>query len=243
VLRVASANGGQYSVDIHLRYDTTATAEFAEAHVRRLEAIRRIVGGVERRPDGTWPIGPDHLDRVAEYERARTRAAPVLIQVLSAWSLEQQVSADGTTWLDRELVSEAPRALRDAGFGREVRRALGRRRQWLIQEQLAREEEGRVVYCSGLLSILRRRELARAGAQLSEELGLKYVELREGEEISGKYLRRLDLVSGRFSIIQAKQRLVIVPWQPSLDKGIGRSVTGVAISGGFSWQLQKERNL
>ena len=187
VLEIASANGGQYSVDIHLRHDPTATAEFAEAHVRRLEAIRRSVGGVERRPDGTWLIGPDHLDRVAEYERTRTRVAPVMVQVLSAWSLEQQVSADGATWLDRELISTAPTPIRDAGFGREVRRALERRRQWLIQEKLAHEEEDRVIYRSNLLSVLRRRELGLVAAQLSEELGLKYVEPREGQEISGIY--------------------------------------------------------
>ena len=127
----------------------------------------------ERRPDGTWLICPDHLDRVAEYERARIRTAPVILQVLSAWSLEQQVNADGATWLDRELVSRAPTPLRDAGFGREVRRALDARRQWLVQRELAHEEDKRVSYRPNLLAILRRRELARVAAQLSQELGMK----------------------------------------------------------------------
>mgnify|MGYP000002809114 CR=1 FL=1 len=41
VARIAQANGGRYTVDIHLRHDPTATESFAQTHVRRLEAIRR----------------------------------------------------------------------------------------------------------------------------------------------------------------------------------------------------------
>jgi type IV secretory pathway VirD2 relaxase len=241
VLEIASANGGQYSVDIHLRHDTTATAEFAEAHVRRLEAIRRIVGGVERQPDGTWLIGTDHLDRVAEYERARTRTAPVVIQVLSAWSLEQQVSADGATWLDRELVSSSPTLVRDAGFGREVRRALERRRQWLIQAKLAHEEEDRVIYRSNLLSVLRRRELGRMAAQLSEELGLKYVELREGQEVSGVLRRSVHLTGGRFAVVQTDRSFALAPWRRTLEQHLGMSISGRITSTGVSWDLGKQR--
>ncbi len=46
VADIATAHGGRYSVDIHLRHDPTATQSFAEAHVRRLEAIRRATGRV-----------------------------------------------------------------------------------------------------------------------------------------------------------------------------------------------------
>jgi type IV secretory pathway VirD2 relaxase len=241
VLEIASANGGQYSVDIHLRHDTTATAEFAEAHVRRLEAIRRIVGGVERQPDGTWLIGTDHLDRVAEYERARTRTAPVVIQVLSAWSLEQQVSADGATWLDRELVSPAPTPIRDAGFGRDARRAMETRRQWLIQEKLAHEEGDRVVYRSNLLAILRRRELARVAAQLSKELGLKYVELREGQEISGIYRRRVDLATGNFALVHCDPHFTLAPWRPFIESHVGRNLTCTLGAERVSWDIGQSR--
>src|SRR3546814_593423 len=48
VSEIAAANGGRYNVDIHLRHDPSASARFAETHVRRLEAIRRVTGGVER---------------------------------------------------------------------------------------------------------------------------------------------------------------------------------------------------
>ncbi|MGT2466548.1 DUF3363 domain-containing protein [Mesorhizobium atlanticum] len=97
VADISAANGGRYNVDIHLRQDPSATERFAETHVRRLEAIRRATGGVERDPDGTWIIAPDHLDRVAEYERERARAEPVLVEKLSPMPLEKQVGFDGAT--------------------------------------------------------------------------------------------------------------------------------------------------
>ena len=175
VADIAAANGSRYNIDIHLRHDPTATENFAETHVRRLEAIRRVTGGVTREPDGTWIIAPDHLDRVTEYERQRSRTAPVIVNTLSSLSLEQQVASDGATWLDRELVADDPETLRDSGFGREVREAQTRRRQWLIAEGYAHEEQDRVIYRTNMLATLRQRELARVAGQLSDQLGLAYV--------------------------------------------------------------------
>src|SRR3546814_10190168 len=78
------SSDGRYSVDIHLRHDSTATQTFAETHVRRLEAMRRTMRGVERDVDGTWAITPDHVERAAAFEAQRARAAPVIVDTLSA---------------------------------------------------------------------------------------------------------------------------------------------------------------
>ncbi|SDK83392.1 MULTISPECIES: DUF3363 domain-containing protein [Mesorhizobium] len=129
VADIAAAHGGRCNVDIHLKHDPSVTESFAQTHVRRLEAIRRATGGVEREPDGTWLVAPDHLERVTDYGRQRARAVPVVIDKLSSMPLELQVSFDGATWLDRDLVAERPEALRDSGFGREVQEAQARRRQ------------------------------------------------------------------------------------------------------------------
>jgi hypothetical protein len=169
VVEIAAAHGGRYSVDIHLEHDRTAHAAFAEAHVRRLEALRRAGVGIEREADGTWIIAPDHLERAAAYERMQTRASPVIVRTLSVLPLDRQVGAEGATWLDRELLADAPTVTRDAGFGREVQGALTRRRQWLVEQELARREQDRIIYRSNMLALLRRREIARTGAQLSGE--------------------------------------------------------------------------
>ncbi len=139
VAEVAAAHGGRYSVDIHLRHDPSTTQSFAETHVRRLEAMRRAMKTVEREADGTWIISPDHVARAAAFEAQQAKAAPVIIDTLSAVPVERQIGSDGATWLDRIALAKDPEPLRDAGFGHEVRAALDARRQWLIDEGLAQE--------------------------------------------------------------------------------------------------------
>lgn len=242
VAEIATANAGRYSVEIHLRHDPTASAAFAETHVRRLEAMRRLGAGVERQPDGTWIVASDHLEQAAGYERAQARWSPVTIETLSALPLDQQVSAEGATWIDRELVADAPAIVRDAGFGREVRRALDRRRQWLVDQELARQEGDRIVYRANMLGLLRRRELTRVAGQLSAELGLRYAEIEPGARINGMYRRRIDLASGRFALIEKSREFTLVPWRPVLERSLGKTVSGIARGDTISWSLGRKRS-
>lgn len=242
VSEIAAANGGRYDVDFHLRHDPSASASFAETHVRRLEAIRRVTGGVEREPDGTWVIAPDHLERAAAFERRQAQASPVVVQTLSSLPLERQVGAEGATWLDRELVAETPEAVRDEGFGREVRAAQARRRQWLIAQQLANEDQDRIVYRANLLGILRRRELARVAGQLSGELGLGYVETKSGERVEGVYRQHVDLASGRFAVIEKAREFTLVPWRPVLERHLGKQVSGIVRGDSISWTIGRQRS-
>jgi type IV secretory pathway VirD2 relaxase len=242
VAEVAAANGGRYDVDAHLKYDPTATAAFTETHVRRLEAMRRLTGGIERGPDGTWIIAPDHLDRASDFERMQARANPVIVTTLSAFPLDQLAGAEGATWLDRELVAAAPVPLRDAGFGREVRDALTQRREWLVQQELARQDQGRITYRGDMLRLLQQRELTRVAGQLSGELGLHYAEVRSGERIEGVYRRRIDLASGRFALIEKSREFTLVPWRPVLERNLGKLVAGIPRGDTISWTLGRQRS-
>ncbi|AZO34829.1 MAG: DUF3363 domain-containing protein [Mesorhizobium sp.] len=239
---IAAANGGRYNVDIHLRLDPSATERFAETHVRRLEAIRRATGGLERQPDGTWIIAPDHLDRVADYERKRVRAEPFVVERLSSIPLDKQVGFDGATWLDRELVSNEPAALRDSGFGREVREAQIQRRQWLIAQGLAHEERDRIVYRANMISILRQRELNRVAGQLSSELGLTYFEAKPGDRLEGKVVRSIGLASGKYAVIEKSREFTLVPWRPVLDRHVGKEGSGIMSGEGISWTIGRQRS-
>lgn len=241
VAEIAAANGGRYNVDIHLRHDPTARAAFAETHVRRLEAIRRATQGVERDADGTWIIASDHLERAAAYERQQARSLPVAVRTLSNLPLDRLSDADGATWLDRELVADRAEPLRDVGFGREVREAQARRRQWLIQQDFARQEQDRTVYRANMLGLLRRRELARVAGQLSEELGLSYVEMRSGDRVDGVYRRHADLASGRFAVIEKSREFTLVPWRPVLERHLGKQVSGIVRGDGISWTIGRQR--
>ncbi|MFD2053174.1 relaxase/mobilization nuclease RlxS [Mesorhizobium calcicola] len=242
VADIAATSGGRYSIDIHLKHDRSATERFAETHVRRLEAIRRATGGVEREPDGTWIIAPDHLDRVADYERQRARAEPVIVEKLSSIPLARQVSFDGATWLDRELVSDAPEPLRNTGFGHEVGEAQARRRQWLIAQALADGEQGRIVYRANMISVLRQRELNRVAGQLSGELGLPYVEARAGDRIEGTLRRSVELASGKYAVVEKSREFTLVPWRPVLERYFGKEVSGIVRGEGISWTIGRQRS-
>ncbi len=243
VVEIAAANDGRYNIDLHLKHDPRATEDFAQTHVRRLEAIRRVTGGVTREPYGTWIIAPDHLARAAEYEQALAKSTPILVDKLSTLTLDKQVGTNGATWLDRELVSGHTEATRDSGFGRELREAMKSRRQWLIEQGLAQEDQGRIIYRSDMLATLKRRELTRVAGQLSKELGLGYVETFSGDHVEGRMSRTIELASGKFALIQKSREFTLVPWRPVLDHHIGKQVSGIMRSDGISWTIGRQRGL
>ncbi len=242
VATVAAANGGRYDVDAHLRHDPSATEAFAETHVRRLEAMRRLTGGVAREADGTWIIVPGHLDRAAAYEAARAKDRPVAVETLSPQPLEKLVGAEAATWLDRELVARQPAPLRDAGFGRDARDAQMRRRQWLIAQGFAEEAGGGTVYRPGMIADLQRREVLRVGAQLSRELGMPFVESESGARVNGIYRRPVDTMSGRYALVEKSREFTLVPWRPVLERHIGKSVSGMLRGEGISWNFGRGRD-
>ncbi|HWV60864.1 MAG TPA: relaxase/mobilization nuclease RlxS [Sphingopyxis sp.] len=241
VAEVAAANRGRYNVDLHLRHDPAASEAFAETHVRRLEAIRRRTGGVTREADGSWIIAADHLDRAAAYEAARAKDRPVVIETLSIRPIEHLVDIDAATWLDRELVAADPVPLRDAGFGRDARVAQARRRQWLVAQGLAWESDGRFETSGDVVTRLRQREVARVGARLSKELGRPYTRVESGDRVSGILGRRVDLVSGRYALIERARDFTLVPWRSVLDRQLGKSVTGIVRGEGMSWTFGRGR--
>lgn len=241
IAAVAAANGGHYDIDAHLRHDPSATETFAETHIRRLEAMRRGGGGVTREPSGSWTIAPDHLDRVTAWEQAKLRDRPVAVAILSAQPLDRLLEAEAATWLDRDAVSAAPEAIRDAGFGHDLGEAQTRRRQWLIAQGFADETDGVVTYRPDMIASLQRRELLRVAGQLSDELKLPFAESQTGARVEGIYRRRVDLVSGRFALIEKSREFTLVPWRPVLDPHIGKSVSGLVRGDGISWSIGRGR--
>ncbi len=243
VAAIAAENGGRYSEELHYRSEPAADPEFVRSHVRRLEAIRKSLGSPERLPDGSWSIGPDHLERTAAFDARGVRDVPVRVEILSAVPLEALAGAEGATWLDRELVAERPLPLRDAGFGAEVRAARALRQAWLVEQGLAEEKEGALRCRPGLLRLLRQRELLAVGAGLSDEFGLPAREGEAGERVSGILRRRLDLASGRFALLQGSSELILVPWRPELQRQLGRDLTGRVGPTGLSWSRARSRGV
>ena len=241
VARIAAANNGRYSVDLHLRHDPNASEAFAEAHVRRLEAMRRAGAGVEHEADGSWTIAADHVDRAAAYEQRQLRDRPVDIATLSRTPIERLGRVDAATWLDRELASDEPIAIRDAGFGRDVRGAMAARRQWLIEQQLADQEGSQVRLRANAISVLQRRELLRVAGQLTEELDKPFAEARHGDAIAGRLARTVEMASGRYALVENSREFTLVPWRPAMEKQMGKLASGIMRVDGVSWRFGRDR--
>jgi hypothetical protein len=132
-----------------------------EAHVRRLEALRRA-GIVERLDADHWEIPKDFLEQAAAYDKQHGRKS--FVEVHSPVDLDRQIGADAATWLDRQLVGRHPIETAPMGFGHQVEKALEQRKATLIARNLAyRAQDGTMRYQPDLLATLQRRELDRAG--------------------------------------------------------------------------------
>ncbi len=214
---------------------------YVDAHVRRLEALRRA-GIVERIDADQWRIPEDFESRAAAYDAGRNRQASV--RIISAFNLESQIGADGSTWLDRRLVSPEASDLAPAGFGQQVREAMDRRREHHIENgDATRSRDGRIFYRRSLLATLREREVARAGAEMAESKAVPFRAATDGETVSGKFTGTVQLSSGKFAIVEQSHEFTLVPWRPVIDRQLGREVMGVVQGGSVSWQLGRQRGL
>jgi len=158
------------------------------------------------------------------------------VRILSYCPLERLVEAQGATWLDRQIVSPRPERMRAEHFGAEARGALVCRRQWLITQGLAQlTPDGVLRPALGMLDQLRQRDLRQASISLSKQLGLAYLEPREGERVSGIYERAIHLASGRFAVVQMAKEFTLVPWQPQMERFQWKEISGKAGAQGINW--------
>src|SRR3546814_7357417 len=111
-----------------------------------------------------------------------------------------------------------------------------------LEQQLADVDGDRIRLRANAIMMLQRRELLRAGDELAGELGKPFVEMRAGESIEGRLLRRVDLASGRFVLVEQSREFTLVPWRPVLDRQIGRPIAGVMRSDGVSWSFGRGRS-
>jgi type IV secretory pathway VirD2 relaxase len=247
IARLAEAYGGIYDPARHrlelARANAPDPEALVEAHVRRLEALRRGGRIAERLPDGQWAVPEDYLDRARAYDVRHAAVPDIELRTLSPLPLERQVVASGATWLDRELVKREKTELAETGFGAEVRTALEQRTEQLVDRGLARRRQGQVIFARDLLDTLTRRELADKAAQIAIQTGLEYRSVENGDRVSGVYRRSVDLASGRFALVEDGKQFVLVPWRPIVERQLGREVSGVLRGGSISWNLGRERGL
>ncbi|MPZ42326.1 MAG: DUF3363 domain-containing protein [Betaproteobacteria bacterium] len=95
----------------------------------------------------------------------------------------------------------------------------------------------------GLLSTLARREVEEAGKTLARERGIPFRMADNGERISGTYRQPVQLVSGKYALVERSREFTLVPWRPVIEKQLGRQVAGLVRGEGISWELGRKRAL
>jgi hypothetical protein len=90
--------------------------------------------------------------------------------------------------------------------------------------------------------MLERRELSAAGDRLAGELGKAFVEAPTGSTIEGRLLRRIDLTSGRYALIEKSHEFTLVPWRAVLERQVGNHVSGLVREDAVTWRFGRDRS-
>ncbi|KRH78446.1 hypothetical protein FERRO_14330 [Ferrovum sp. JA12] len=239
----ALAVDGLYRTDHHLTMATVQATptrdpkEVVDAHVRRLEALRRA-GIVERVAEGVWRVPTDLPERGRQYDVQRLGG--VSVELRSHLPIERQVRVIGATWLDQQLIGGAS-GIADNGFGGEVREALRQRSDFLVEQGLAERRGQRVILARNLLGTLRGREINGAAKTIAAETGLTHRPVADGGRVTGTYRRDVQLASGRFAMLDDGIGFSLVPWRPVVEQRLGQTITAVVRGSSVTWDMGRRQ--
>lgn len=229
---------GIYRTDNHLAVVQRQAApgrnprEVVVAHVRRLEALRRV-GIVERVAEGVWQVPDDFVERGRRYDAQRLGGG-VVVELKSHLSLERQARVIGATWLDQQLIGGG-KGLGNLGFGGEAKDALRQRADFLVEQGLAERRGQHVMLARNLLATLRGRELAKVGQDIAAQTGMEHRPVVEGQRVAGIYRRSVMLASGRYAVLDDGKGFSLVPWKPVIESRLGHDMVAVVRGSGVSW--------
>lgn len=210
-----------------------------EAHVRRLEALRRA-GVVERVTEGVWKVPNDLPVRGRQYDSQRLGG--VAVELKSHLPIERQARVIGATWLDQQLIGGG-KGLGDLGFGSEVKQALQLRGDFLAEQGLAEKRGQRVILAPNLLATLRNQELTKTAQDIATETGLEHRPVVDGQRVVGIYRRSVMLASGRYAMLDDGMGFSLVPWKPAIEQQIGKRVTATVYKEAVSWDRGVHRGI
>jgi len=158
-------------------------------------------------------------------------------------SVSQQISANGPTWLDEQLILGRP-CQPDAGLSLEVRQALHDRMAHLVRQGIASQQDGQVLLPSNLLDRLHRNEFEKVQESISKTTGKPMLPSQFGESVEGIYRGQFRLSAGRFALIDNGFALQLVPWQRELERHLGDTVSGLVNEHGrVEWNFSRERSI
>ena len=236
IANFAKSHDGVYSEVRHATEGSSISPAYAKAHVRRLEALRRDKL-VIRRPDGSWKIPKDYLERASTYEADRALRMPTSITRDSTQTLSQMERARGVTWLDKRLVEFGVEGVEDKA----IATSLTSRRTALQKMGLQLGVEGRLP--KSALTKLQDIDLQAASKSFQETYGKPYAALGKERNVEGVYRQSIERPSGKFAVVERAKDFTLVPWRPIMERRLGQSIAGRVSAGGISWDVTKQRGI
>lgn len=230
IAEYAAKHQGVYSEVHHATQSDRVSPAYAQAHVRRLEALRRK-NVVARQSDGSWKIPSDYLERAANYEVERTRHMPAGLDRDSQLTLRQMERAEGVTWLDTTLANDGIETGRAPNFMIAFEKRLERLRSMGLETG----NDGKLP--SRTIESLKTMDLQSAAAHLEVDIGKPYSEIGSARQVDGIYRGSIDRPSGKFAVIERSREFTLVPWRPVMEKRLGQSISGRISGGGISWDV------
>jgi type IV secretory pathway VirD2 relaxase len=171
-----------------------------------------------------------------------TRKQSNRLRILSYLNLERLETAEGLTWLDKELASKSPTYVSDQGFGSDVKAALRNRLQWLTERGMVDRAQDDGIRPSAIaMRALAQHDVTAAAQTYSATSGLHAAQLMDGERFEGTYTRSIPLASGTYAVFENSKEFTLVPWRPSFEDLKGREVTGKVNGSTIAWELAGRR--
>ena len=93
----------------------------------------------------------------------------------------------------------------------------------------------------GTLKALETLDLDAAAKSLSSAIGKPYTQAPQQGQISGTYREAIVRPSGKYAVIEKSKDFTLVPWRDTMDRNLGKSISGTLKNQTISWTLTKAR--
>jgi len=112
-----------------------------------------------------------------------------------------------------------------------------------LAQGFAKETDTGTSYQRGILKNLEQREVNKQAANISSQIGKTFKRTQKGDKIDGIYSKPVELVSGKYALIEKSKEFRLVPWRSVLERARGQSVSGIMSGNGISWNIGKKRGV